>query len=164
MSSDAIYMASWHRSWSSSADSTKPLPVPEPMLQFYKKCSKHLSLVWVAGLDIKARPHHVDLVSGHINFCGYVPERASDFSVWACTVLIFPVVYISFTGLVQILAGHMKFFAGHVNFQNHVPDGHVNQMLNVKPWSGKITNSNLILQGVKWDLKNYNLILLYMSL
>ena len=40
-------------------------------------------------------------------------------------ILIFPVVYISFTGLVQILAGHMKIFAGHVNFQNHVPDGHV---------------------------------------
>ena len=48
-------------------------------------------------------------------------------------VLIFPAVYINFSGLVQILAGHMRIFAGHVNFQNHVPDGHVNQMLNVKP-------------------------------
>ena len=48
-------------------------------------------------------------------------------------VLIFPAVYISFTGLVQILAGHIKFFDGHVNFQNHMPDGHVSQMLNVKP-------------------------------
>ena len=47
--------------------------------------------------------------------------------------LILPAVYISFTGLVQILAGHIKNFAGHVNFQNHVPDGHVSQMLNVKP-------------------------------
>ena len=28
----------------------------------------------------------------------------------------------------------MKIFAGHVNFQNHMPDGHVNQMLNVKSW------------------------------
>ena len=49
-------------------------------------------------------------------------------------VLIFPAVYITFTGLVLILAGHIKIFAGHANFQNHVPDGHVNQMLNVKPW------------------------------
>ena len=50
-------------------------------------------------------------------------------------VLIFPAVYTSFIGLyrVQILAGHVKIFAGHVNFDNHVPDGHVNQMLNVKP-------------------------------
>ena len=29
----------------------------------------------------------------------------------------------------------MKIFVGHVNFKNHVPDGHVNQMLNVKPWN-----------------------------
>ena len=48
-------------------------------------------------------------------------------------VLILPAVCISLTGLVQILAGHMKIFVGHVNFKNHVPDGHVNQMLNVKP-------------------------------
>ena len=48
-------------------------------------------------------------------------------------VLIFPAVYISFTGLVQILSGHVKVFAGHINFQNHVSDGHVNQMLDVKP-------------------------------
>ena len=37
------------------------------------------------GLDIKACPGHVDLVPGHINFCDYVPDWASDFSVWACT-------------------------------------------------------------------------------
>ena len=30
-------------------------------------------------------PGHVDLVPGHINFCGYLPDRASDFSFWACT-------------------------------------------------------------------------------
>ena len=42
-------------------------------------------------------------------------------------------MYTTFTGLVLILAGHAEIFAGHVNFQNHVPDGHVNQMLNVKP-------------------------------
>ena len=47
--------------------------------------------------------------------------------------LIFTAVYITFTGLVKILAGHLKIFPGHVNLQNHVPDGHVNQMLNVKP-------------------------------
>ena len=47
--------------------------------------------------------------------------------------LIFPTVCISFTGLVQVLAGHVKIFAGQVNFQNHVPNGHVNHMLNVKP-------------------------------
>ena len=46
-------------------------------------------------------------------------------------VLIFPAVYISFTGLGQILAGHVKIFAGH-NFLE-CADGHVNQMLNVKP-------------------------------
>ena len=38
-------------------------------------------------------------------------------------VIIFPAVYISSTELVHILAGHMKIFAGHVNFQNHVPNG-----------------------------------------
>ena len=27
----------------------------------------------------------------------------------------------------------MKIFTGHVNFQNHMPDEHLNQMLNVKP-------------------------------
>ena len=27
-------------------------------------------------------------------------------------------------------------FEGHVNFQNHVPDGHVNQMLNIKSSPG----------------------------
>ena len=49
-------------------------------------------------------------------------------------VLIFLAVYISFTGLVQILAGQVEIFTGQVNFQNHVPNGLVNQMLNVKPW------------------------------
>ena len=28
---------------------------------------------------------HVDFVPGHINFCGYLPGRAHDFSFWACT-------------------------------------------------------------------------------
>ena len=78
-------------------------------------------------------PWHLDLFPGHINFCGYMREWESDFSVWACTVLVFPAVYISFTGLWHILAEHVIIFAGHVNFQNHVPDGHINQMLNVKP-------------------------------
>ena len=32
-----------------------------------------------------------------------------------------------------MVAGHVKSFAAHVNFQNHMPNGHVNQMLNVKP-------------------------------
>ena len=32
-----------------------------------------------------ACPGHVDLVPGHLNFCSYVPNWASDFSVWACT-------------------------------------------------------------------------------
>ena len=49
-------------------------------------------------------------------------------------VLIFPAVYRTFTGLVQILAGHVKIFARHVNFHNYLPDVHVNQMLNVMPW------------------------------
>ena len=35
----------------------------------------------------------------------------------------------AFTGLVQILAGHVKIFTRHVNFRK--PDGHVNQ---IKPW------------------------------
>ena len=48
-------------------------------------------------------------------------------------VLTVTAVYVSFTGLVQILAGHVKIFAGKVHFQNHVPNGHVNHMLNVKP-------------------------------
>ena len=30
-------------------------------------------------------PGHVDFVPGHINFCGYLPGRATDFSFWACT-------------------------------------------------------------------------------
>ena len=60
-----------------------------------------------------------------------MPEWASEFQ--SGHVLIFPAMYISFTGLVQILDGQVKIFAGHVNFQNHMPDGHVNQMLNVKP-------------------------------
>ena len=37
------------------------------------------------GVNIKACPGHVDLVPGHLNFCGYVPDWASDFSAWACT-------------------------------------------------------------------------------
>ena len=37
------------------------------------------------GLDIKACPGHVNVVPGHINFCGYVPDLASDFPAWACT-------------------------------------------------------------------------------
>ena len=36
----------------------------------------------------------------------------------------------------------MKIFAGHENFQNHVPDGHVNQMLNVKACQNKWTQEN----------------------
>ena len=49
-------------------------------------------------------------------------------------VLVFPTIYIIFTGLWQILAGLVIIFAEHVNFQFHVPDGHINQMLNIKPW------------------------------
>ena len=36
-------------------------------------------------LKLPASPEHVDLVPGHINFRGYVPDWASDFSVRACT-------------------------------------------------------------------------------
>ena len=36
----------------------------------------------------------------------------------------------------------MNIFAGHVNFQNHMPDGLVNQMLTVKPWYTR-SNSQL---------------------
>ena len=64
-------------------------------------------------------------------------------------ILIFPAVYISFTGLVQILAGHMKISAGHVNFQNHVPDGHVNQMLNVKPCEVPINCNDVLPNGTE---------------
>ena len=168
---------------------------------------KHIILVTrTAGLDIKACPGHVDLVSGHINFCGYVPDRASDFqsghvlrhreNFWAFTgpktdfgriLLILnmiihrsftgpthllsanvlgPVSFtvsvylfsqqctwpLQFTGLVQILAGHMKIFAGHVNLQNHVPDGNVNQILNVKPWT--VVNSEW-LNGQGMDSESY---------
>ena len=59
---------------------------------------------------------------------------------------------LQFTGLVQILAGHMKIFAGHVNLQNHVPDGNVNQMLNVKPWT--VVNSEW-LNGQGMDSESY---------
>ena len=74
--------------------------------------------------------------------CKILSQGTSTFVVTCLTgqvifhsghVLIFSAVYISFTGLVQILAGHVEIFAGHVNFLNHLPDGHVNQMLNVKP-------------------------------
>ena len=41
--------------------------------------------IGLAGLDVKACPGHVDLAPGHIKFCGYVPDRSSDISVWACT-------------------------------------------------------------------------------
>ena len=51
-------------------------------------------------------------------------------------------MYISFTGLVQILTGHLKIFARHVHFQIHLPDGHINQMLNVKPW-GPVNTSQI---------------------
>ena len=47
-------------------------------------------------------------------------------------VLILPAVYISFTGLAEILAGQVKILAGHINFENHVK-----QMLNVKPWNSE---------------------------
>ena len=43
---------------------------------------------WISELNIKACPHargHVDLVPWHINYCGYVPDWASDFLIWACT-------------------------------------------------------------------------------
>ena len=68
----------------------------------------------ISGLDIKACPGRVDLVPGHINFCGYVPDWTMIFQ--SGHVLIFSAVHISFAGLVQILAGHIKKFAGHVNF------------------------------------------------
>ena len=60
----------------------------------------------------------------HVKLCGYVQVIVGH-------MLIFPAVYISFAGLLQILTGHMKIFAGHWNFENHMPHGHVNQMLNV---------------------------------
>ena len=41
--------------------------------------------------------------------------------------------YITFSVFVHILAGHVKIFAGHINFWSHMPNGHVNQMLNVNP-------------------------------
>ena len=34
---------------------------------------------------MSACPGHADLVPGHINFCGYMSDWASDFSVWSCT-------------------------------------------------------------------------------
>ena len=83
-----------------------------------------------AGLDTKACPHapgHVDLVPGHIIFAVTCPAGQVIFQYGH--VLIFPTVYGGFTGLAQILAGHVKIFAGHVNFQNQVPNGHVNHML-----------------------------------
>ena len=48
-------------------------------------------------------------------------------------VLIFPAVFITFTELVQILAGHVNFFTGPADFQIHVPEGHVNQRKKTYP-------------------------------
>ena len=82
-----------------------------------------------SGLDIKASPHALGmwfLCQGTKTFVVTCPTGPVIFLVRACTypgVLIFPTVYISFTGLVKTLAAHAKFLAGHVNFQNHVPDG-----------------------------------------
>ena len=45
----------------------------------------HCLPMLVSGLDMPACPGHVDSVLGHINFCSYVPDRASDSSVWART-------------------------------------------------------------------------------
>ena len=52
-----------------------------------------LDVIWIdsmtqQGLTLRCAHMpvgHADLVSGHINCCGYVPVRASGFSVWACT-------------------------------------------------------------------------------
>ena len=57
----------------------------------------------------------------HKTFVVTCPTGQVIFQSWH--VLIFPAVYISFTGFVQILDEHMKIFAGHVNFQNHIPMG-----------------------------------------
>ena len=46
---------------------------------------KYIYISTNSGLDIKACPGHVDLVPRHINFCGYVPDWASDSLVRACT-------------------------------------------------------------------------------
>ena len=64
---------------------------------------------------VSACPGHVDFVPGHINFCGYLPDRQVTFHS-GHVLIFFSAVYISFTGLVQIVAGHMKIFARHINF------------------------------------------------
>ena len=74
-------------------------------------------------------------------------------------VLIFTAAYIRFTGFLQIFAGHVKTFAGHVHFQVHVPDGHVNQMFNVKPcfclfWNLFLSHYNIV--SFLCDTPNYH--------
>ena len=85
-----------------------------PSVPYWTRSERIWKTFQISGLDIKACPGHVDLVPGHIKFCGYVPGWAMIFQ--SGHVLIFSAVHISFAGLVQILAGHIKKFAGHVNF------------------------------------------------
>ena len=75
-------------------------------------------------------PRPVDLVSGHIHFCGYVPDRANDFSVRACSY--FPSsVHKLYRACTNIGWAYENFCRAH----NFLEPGHVNQMLNVKPCS-----------------------------
>ena len=80
-------------------------------------------------------PGHVDFVPGHVNCCGYVPDWASDFPVWACTYF-FSSIHKLYRACIDIGWARQN-FAGHIHLKNHVPDGHVNEMLNVnvKHWS-----------------------------
>ena len=41
-----------------------------------------------------------------------------------------------------MLAGHVKKNSGHVNSENHMPDGHVNQMLYVNPCNHVINSTH----------------------
>ena len=65
----------------------------------------------IEGLDIKACLGHVDFVRGHINFCGYVPGWASDFSVWTCTYF-FSCIHKLYMACKNIGWGTLEFLLG----------------------------------------------------
>ena len=76
-------------------------------------------------------PGVVDLVPGHINFCGYVPHWASDF--FSQGMYFFPSsIHKLYRACTNIGWAH-EHFCRALQFQNHMPDGHVDQMLNAKP-------------------------------
>ena len=68
---------------------------------------------------------------GHLHFCGYVPDWASDFLVWAFTYFSRS-IYKLYRVCTNIGWAGENICRAH-QFQNHMPDGHVSQMLNVKP-------------------------------